>query len=164
MLNVSEQLPKGWTLVDQDHEGNLVLFVAGTEVLPAGEIASIELDLQDGINVASIQAQVMSADGTVSDLGTVKITEIPGEYVLEPNYPNPFNPSTQIRYALPEASEVELIVYDQLGHEIRRLVTGRQEAGYHTVTFEASNLASGMYIYRLRAGDFVMVRRMLLVK
>ena len=106
----------------------------------------------------------MSADGTVSDLGTVKITEIPGEYVLEPNYPNPFNPSTQIRYALPEASEVELIVYDQLGHEIRRLVTGRQEAGYHTVTFEASNLASGMYIYRLRAGDFVMVRRMLLVK
>ena len=90
---------------------------------------------------------------------------VPARFALEQNYPNPFNPSTNIKFALPKASEVTLTVYDMLGRKVATLLNGKQmKAANHTVQFNASALASGMYIYRLEAGSFVSTRKMMLIK
>jgi hypothetical protein len=86
------------------------------------------------------------------------------EFALSQNYPNPFNPSTQIRFSLPSSHVTRLTVYDMLGREVAVLVNGSMPAGAHSVTFDASGLSSGTYIYRLEAGGQVLTRRMTLVK
>ncbi len=89
---------------------------------------------------------------------------LPKQFVLEQNYPNPFNPTTTIAYQLPTAGNVSLKVFDMLGKEVASLVNGRQEAGSYTVNFNANQLSSGVYFYRLQAGSFVQTRKMMLVK
>jgi hypothetical protein len=84
--------------------------------------------------------------------------------MLSQNYPNPFNPSTTISFVLPQASEVSLILYNIIGQQVASLVNGRMDSGTQTVQFDASNLASGMYIYRLQAGAFSKTKKMLLIK
>jgi hypothetical protein len=86
------------------------------------------------------------------------------EFALEQNYPNPFNPTTVINFSLPKASDVQLSVYNILGEKITELVNGKMVAGNHSVNFNATNLASGMYIYRIQAGNFVSVKKMMLLK
>lgn len=85
-------------------------------------------------------------------------------YALEQNFPNPFNPTTSIRYELPSAGLVTLKVYDVLGRQASTLVNARQEAGDYAVSFNGANLASGVYFYRLTAGSFVQTKKMLFVK
>jgi hypothetical protein len=89
---------------------------------------------------------------------------IPKEYALYQNYPNPFNPTTKIRYALPKQSSVSVRVYNALGQEVRSFTSGIEAAGYHEMWFDGSGLASGLYFYRIRAGEFGAVKSMLLVK
>ena len=89
---------------------------------------------------------------------------VPQNFTLYQNHPNPFNPVTTIRYSLPQSGDVSLIIYNLLGEEIVRLIDGEQSAGYHTVTWDASKMASGVYLYRLQAGDFVRTRKMVLLK
>ncbi|MGI9173858.1 MAG: right-handed parallel beta-helix repeat-containing protein [Rhodothermales bacterium] len=91
-------------------------------------------------------------------------TEVPAAFALEANWPNPFNPATTIAFALPEASDVRLVVYDVMGREVARLADGPMAAGRHEVAFEAGRLPSGTYLYRIEAGDFSAVQRMTLVK
>jgi hypothetical protein len=86
------------------------------------------------------------------------------EYVLSQNYPNPFNPSTTISFNLPQSGNVTLTVYNVLGQQVATLVNGALSAGTHSVPFDASRLASGVYVYELRAGSFVQQKRMMLVK
>ena len=86
------------------------------------------------------------------------------EFKLQANYPNPFNPSTEIRFNLPRASEVRLTVHDLLGRKVATLVDERLPAGSQTVTFDAGNLSSGVYLYRLQADGYSETRKMLLVK
>ena len=88
----------------------------------------------------------------------------PETYTLSQNFPNPFNPSTVIRYALPVAGNVELKVYNSLGEVVKTLVNSPKEAGYHEISFIASDLPSGLYLYELKAGSFSSVKKMLLVK
>ncbi|MCH7954479.1 MAG: T9SS type A sorting domain-containing protein [Candidatus Marinimicrobia bacterium] len=85
-------------------------------------------------------------------------------YKLNQNYPNPFNPVTNISYTLPISSEVSLIIYNLLGDEVARLVDGFQQAGEYNTTWNASNVSSGIYFYRLRSGNFVQTRKMVLLK
>ena len=89
---------------------------------------------------------------------------LPQDFVLFKNYPNPFNPTTTIEYALSHAADDSLIIYNLLGEEVTRLITGRQNAGYHEVTWNASNVSSGIYFYRLQAIDSVQTRTMALLR
>jgi photosystem II stability/assembly factor-like uncharacterized protein len=89
---------------------------------------------------------------------------IPSGFALEQNYPNPFNPTTTISYSLPKASFVDLKVYDLLGRNVASLVQSEQSAGTHTAVFDAKGLASGVYLYTLKAGDFTATKSLVLVK
>ncbi|MHC1736753.1 MAG: T9SS type A sorting domain-containing protein [Ignavibacteriaceae bacterium] len=107
---------------------------------------------------------VVHGDTTTITSTEDELTDPPSEYSLSQNYPNPFNPETVIRYQLPASSKVTLTIYDILGKEATKLVNEEQEAGSHTVKFNASKLVSGVYICRIIAGDFVKTIKMSLVK
>jgi hypothetical protein len=89
---------------------------------------------------------------------------VPDEFYLAQNFPNPFNPTTHIEYGLPEPSHVTLAVYDVLGRTVAVLQDGLQTAGVYRATLDGSRLGSGVYFCRLRAGEFVQMRKMLLVR
>jgi hypothetical protein len=96
-------------------------------------------------------------------------SEIPEKFSLSQNYPNPFNPSTMIQYALRSNSQVTMDVYDVLGHRVAELVNGQEAAGYYEVEFNATNLSSGVYFYRIKAkaedgSSFNQVRKLILMK
>ncbi len=90
--------------------------------------------------------------------------QIPSAFALLQNYPNPFNPSTLIRYHLPQDTRVRLEIFTVLGELIATPVNGHRQAGSHKISFDASHLSSGVYLYRLQAGDYVRTRKMMLVK
>lgn len=94
---------------------------------------------------------------------------VPTTYALAQNYPNPFNPSTEISFGLPQASAVELAIYNVLGQNVRTLVNGKMEAGSHTVTWDGrdgsgSQVSSGVYFYRITANNYSATKKMLLLK
>jgi pectate lyase len=93
-----------------------------------------------------------------------KAATIPAKFALGQNYPNPFNPKTVISYELPVVSRVSLKVYDVLGREVATLVNGIEQAGSHSATFDASDLASGIYFYRIVAGDYTQARKLVLLR
>jgi hypothetical protein len=95
---------------------------------------------------------------------TLEESQLPASYELEQNYPNPFNPSTTIAFALPKLSEVTLKIFDASGREVATLVEGKLPAGKHEVVLDASPFSSGVYFYRLQAGEFSQTRRLMLVK
>jgi hypothetical protein len=111
---------------------------------------------------------VRISDG-VKASGTVGVEEerrevLPEGYVLERNYPNPFNPVTVIGYQLARGGEIRLSVYDILGREVAVLATGRKAAGRYTVRFDGSGMPSGLYLYRLTTSESYLQQKMLLVK
>ena len=89
---------------------------------------------------------------------------IPTEFSLGQNFPNPFNPTTNISFSLPRASEVSINVFNILGQQVATAFQGNRAAGTHTITFDASSLSSGVYIYQLRAGSFIQTRKLTLLK
>ncbi len=100
----------------------------------------------------------------ITGAGEESLVTAPDEFRLEGNYPNPFNPTTTIAFSLPQATHVKLTVYNVNGQEVATLVDGQRDAGVHEVTFDASQLASGIYFTRIEAGDFTAVRKMVLMK
>ena len=101
---------------------------------------------------------------TKTATGMADRTPHPKTFRLYQNYPNPFNPSTSITYDLPRAAEVQLDLFNVLGQKVLTLVNGRQQAGRHSVNAQLQGFASGVYYYRLKAGSFVSVKRMILMK
>jgi hypothetical protein len=114
-------------------------------------------------NSGTLQAWELSV-GYDKATGTDKEEGIPTQFVVFPNYPNPFNPTTQIKFGLPQASEVSVVIYNLLGQKVAELLRERRNAGYHSVSFDGSGVASGMYIYRVTAGEHVGIGKMALVK
>ena len=100
--------------------------------------------------------------GLLTDIEDASSAEVPTAFTLSGNYPNPFNPQTTIRFSVPEPSPVRLVVYDVLSRQVRVLVDGVRDAGMHEVVFEARDLSSGTYLYRLEtpAGSFVQVMQL----
>ncbi len=134
-------------------------------------VDTIEAEVQSGtipvsrINDSYQRVQALKARYVLNSLGAPLTGSgaLPARATLE-NYPNPFNPSTTIRYELPHSTQVYLAVYNTLGQRIATLVQGPQEAGTYEVKFDGSNLASGAYFYRLQAGSFVLTKKLLLMK
>jgi hypothetical protein len=123
---------------------------------------SVSADTALGAATDSLKAGI---DGLVKTLnGVAVVGNNPEAFTLSQNYPNPFNPTTVISWQLPVASTVRIVVYDILGREVAVLVHEQQAPGPHSVTWNASGVASGMYMYRLAAGTFAASRTMLLVK
>ncbi|MGB6033392.1 MAG: T9SS type A sorting domain-containing protein, partial [Bacteroidota bacterium] len=91
-------------------------------------------------------------------------TQIPDRFTLSQNYPNPFNPSTQIQFGVPREGRILLEVYNLLGERVATLIDGHMSAGAYTVRYNASDLPSGIYYYRMTAAESVITRKMLLVK
>jgi len=117
---------------------------------------------------ANSSNQILSGFWNVYKQSVVTAVEddeiIPMEFKLEQNYPNPFNPSTIIRFAVPEKSNVILKVYDILGSEVATLVNTDMDIGRYEVEFRADNYSSGIYIYKISAGNFVSTKKMVLIK
>ena len=116
-----------------------------------------------GWGIVNADAAVRMAESLIDPLSS-PVTELPTETALLGNYPNPFNPETTIRYALPQAGKVHLAVYNLLGHQVAVLVDESKPAGNHTTRFDAGNLPSGAYLYRLQTQDQIMAKTMILVK
>jgi len=97
-----------------------------------------------------------------ADLAEVQM--LPTEFSLSQNYPNPFNPTTEIPFTLPQDSYIQLKIYNSLGQEVATLIDGNAPAGFHKVKLDAGNLASGIYFYRLSAGTFTQMKKMMLIR
>ena len=105
----------------------------------------------------------------VANLLGIESASLPKEFALHNNYPNPFNPVTNITYDIPEATDVTLEIYNVMGQRVRTLAEGNHEPGRYQIVWSATNdigqaLSSGMYIYRIQAGDFVSVKKLVLMK
>jgi len=123
------------------------------------------------VNGTSYSYTLISVDinGVSDELATTDATPVFSaasvtEYALHQNYPNPFNPETNITFDLVESGFVKLTVYNVVGQEVAILANGTMESGRHIVNFQAANLPSGVYLYRLEAGDFVSQKKMVLMK
>ena len=113
----------------------------------------------------SYRLKQIDNDGQFEYSKTIEVNfGTPNKFELSQNYPNPFNPATTIRFNLTEAQNVKLVIYDIIGQEIVTLVNEFKESGVYTINFDASELNSGVYVYRLEAGDFVQTRKMNLIK
>lgn len=137
------------------------IFIWNVKTGQAGFSFVVTIKVTDG-EFEATTTTIFNVDQVI--VGVEEPDQIPSEYKLSQNYPNPFNPSTKISFALPKESHVRLSVYNILGQEVGVLVNKSMGAGYHDVTFDASKLNTGMYIYKIEAEDFVSVKKMLFVK
>ena len=122
-------------------------------------------------HIVKYRLKSIDNDGTFQYSDIVEVNTLPTSYELSQNYPNPFNPSTKIKFSIPstplslgEGQGVRLIVYDILGNEVATLVDEEKEPGVYEVEFSAANLASGIYIYRMQAAEFVETKKMILLR
>ncbi|MDP4175035.1 MAG: T9SS type A sorting domain-containing protein [Bacteroidota bacterium] len=156
--------------INQNISNNALSYEVNTQGL-GNVTARLRLNVYDNIKPLYSLAHRF-ATGTalnkISDNKSIEINllsnSVISEYKLNQNYPNPFNPSTVINYQIPKSARVSLKVYDLLGKEVASLVNGIKEAGNYNVQFNAGDLPSGLYIYELRADDFVSCKKLLLVK
>jgi hypothetical protein len=123
-------------------------------------------DAVDGkqVNAVLVEGRAVLIPSGVTRINIEEMQNLPTVYELSQNYPNPFNPTTIIKFALPAASYVTLEVINTLGQRVVTLVDGYWDAGYHQVEFNALNIASGSYFYRIKAGTFVSVKKLVLLK
>jgi hypothetical protein len=117
-----------------------------------------------------VKAYNLSTDSDYSNeaslvvVGVKKEEGIPTEYSLSQNYPNPFNPTTKLKFALPKTVLTKLIIYDLLGREVETIINKELEAGYYEVEFNANQFSTGIYLYKIQAGDFLQTKKMILMK
>ena len=127
-------------------------------------IGSLPITFEGVEYPAGILSIRFNMDGTLSQSTSSNQLESPVSFSLNQNFPNPFNPSTVISYSLPTPSNVELDVYDLTGRMVKRLESGVKSSGTHSITFDGSDLSSGLYVYALRANGFADVKKMTLIK
>jgi len=154
--------------IAEDLSGTQSIDLRGVTYPLTVEVEGMDMRLMDetglsvNVNLNSGEDIVIS-DATIQKL-MVSGELVPVEYSLEQNYPNPFNPSTIITFTIPEAANVALNVYNILGEKVGEIVNTKLEAGKYSYSWDAENIATGMYIYELRTDKFVSVKKMLLLK
>jgi serine protease len=162
-----QSLQGGTTHTQEGPADVSIVIGTGPLSIAANDSAIVGFALLAGLGLDSLQASVDAArqkwNATLTEVQRAS-AQIPLSFSLYQNYPNPFNPSTKIRYDLPSESHVTLVVYDLLGQEVARLVDARQSAGQYEIPFSASNLSSGIYFYRIQAGTYSDVRKMMILK
>ena len=120
--------------------------------------------LPGGFHEGTLYLDDAQYDVRFTDIENPIAKGVPAKFELRQNFPNPFNPVTTIRYSIPKAEKVQLTVYNILGQKVMEVVNKLQAPGQHTVHIQAKNLASGVYVYRLKAGARVQVRKMVVLK
>jgi hypothetical protein len=162
------------------HNANLVMettvnFQVGTTTgtFPIGYASTKNtLDMLKSINQEDIDNDLAWTDTSMNHMVTItgavsveeELTGTPSDFNLSQNYPNPFNPSTRFTYSLKNSGDVSIILYDGSGNEIETLVNGFRAAGQYTINYNARNLASGIYYYRIVTPEFVQTNKMILIK
>lgn len=134
--------------------GNLQAFIE-SKGLPWADILGNPRDSSPNIGAYELESPIGVDDN---------LPVYPSDYALYQNYPNPFNPSTTIRFSLPEETQLKINIYNMLGEMVETLAEGTYEAGYHKVTFKASSLPSGAYIYRIESREYTQVRKVILLR
>jgi hypothetical protein len=170
---ITTNLTKDFAVESNIQDGSVLIAMASAEALAAGgQILTVEAEVLQSSGNISVQLQDVSLNETkvnsVTSVGGT-VSDIPTTYDLLQNYPNPFNPSTTIEYQLPQNAFVDLKVYDITGREVTTLVATAQNAGRYTITWNAVDakgykVASGVYLYRLSAGNFSQIKKMMLLK
>ena len=176
-LTEASTLPYTFTFTATDGDGDALTFAIEAPVLSGAAIDATTGEFtytptSNGtftvtVTVTDTESNVATYTFTIvvdDVVGIEDLDEIPTEFSLSQNYPNPFNPTTTIRFSMPEAANVVLKVYNVLGQEVATLLNNDLSAGYHEIQFDASNLNSGMYIYKIQAGSFVSIKKMMLTK
>jgi hypothetical protein len=172
VANVSEETPVNDVEIILTRKSSYLNFSTEAQTIDlieakaeANAIFTFDVNRNAPINKkATIDFMITSPDGIMMTKQFIFSYTGPKEFKLEQNYPNPFNPTTRIRYQVSSLSEVSLKVYGILGSEAATLVHEKQEPGYYEVSWDASNLASGVYIYRLQAGSFISTKKMIVLK
>jgi len=159
MIDYSTNNGAGWMTVTSSIPASL-----GTYLWTIPNTPSIQclIKISDIINLnVNDQSDSLFA---IKDISGIEEDEIPESYKLFNNYPNPFNPTTKIKYQIPELSLITIRVYDVLGKEIATLVNEEKPVGNYEVDFDGTNLTSGIYFYRLQAGDYIETKKMILLR
>jgi dienelactone hydrolase len=166
-LNLYDQIEYELLIASDEQFNNLVLRVS--EITDT----TYSIQLQNGKYFWKVKAYTSSSTYTFSNVMSFVVNiptdvnsekDTPFEFYLEQNFPNPFNPSTRISFALPKTIIVELKIFNLLGQEVATLLNEEKAAGTYEVNFDASNLSSGIYLYKIQAGHFVETKKMILLK
>ena len=149
----SSLLPNGWELEYSD-EMVLIFSMDGSS-------------LDDGI-LFEYEGDMSVKSGIIADWHgngiTAEVVEIPGSFYLAPAYPNPFNPETTVSYAIPTSGQVDISVYDMMGHEVMVLIHEVKEAGNHSVKWNAESFSSGVYFIKMSSQDYIVSQKVMLIK
>ena len=147
-----------------EHNWNTVSFINGRGTIT--ELANYSY-IDKNVNAGSYNYRLKQIDfnGSFEYSTTIEVEiNAPTKFTVEQNYPNPFNPSTKIEYSIPQSADVTLKIFNTLGEEIETLVNEVKPAGTYELNWNASNLPSGVYFYRLQANDFIQTNKMILLK
>ncbi len=139
----------------------------GTSAVVDSIIVSWPGGQKSKVTSAGINQTITITEGVLNIQPAIEMKkdlDLPVEYLLSQNYPNPFNPTTVIEYQLPEVTEVSIEIYNIVGQRVKELLLGQKEAGYHKVEFNGAGLPSGIYLYKITAGNFSESKKMILLK
>ena len=153
-------LPESGT-IEQNESEEIVMWVNPEGLSDGSYNANLILNSNDP-DASSVNIPVIFE--VTTGLEDLYSNKIPQTYSLGQNYPNPFNPVTHIQYGLPKTGDVKIEIYNILGQKIKTLLNKQMPAGYHEVEFNAQNLSSGVYLYRIEASEFQDVKKMILLK
>jgi hypothetical protein len=164
-VTAAEVNNKGFLLERLTNENwNEISFIEGTGTSTDKNYYSF-LDENLAAGNYSYRLTQVDFDGTISELKTVEVEHLPEiNFMLYQNYPNPFNPSTKISFLISKEEFVTLEIFNSLGEKISKLINQRMNAGMHEVTFDASDLPSGIYIYKIKAGEYVSSKKLVLLR
>ncbi|MDR9416662.1 MAG: T9SS type A sorting domain-containing protein, partial [Gracilimonas sp.] len=156
--------PENWQVTTNVNDGTAYISLFGVKGIQQELLGALEFEVLNNSRPLSISASVTLNENAPVQLKEVNLFELPSEFELSQNYPNPFNPTTQIKYSVPHDAKVQLTVYNLLGQKVAELVNEQKSPGKYTISWDAGNNASGVYMYRLAAGNKVFTKKMMLIK